>query len=277
MTDLNNSILPSCDKQIKSGLCKGKKCLAPNPCPALISTHEEYLDILREIRNIPKVKKVFIRSGIRYDYLLCDKNDDFFKELVKHHVSGQLKVAPEHCSAVVLDKMGKPHIEAYKEFSKRYFSFTKSIGKEQYLVPYLMSSHPGATLKDAVELAEFIKSEKLHPEQVQDFYPTPGTISTAMYYSELDPYTLEPVFVAKTPHDKALQRALMQYFNPKNYDLVYEALKKCGRTDLIGTSNKCLIAPKFNDRVQNNRTPNNKKGYNNGRKKVNLQKRKKKS
>ena len=268
---------PSCDKQIKSGLCKGKKCLAPNPCPALISTHEEYLDILREIRNIPKVKKVFIRSGIRYDYLLCDKNDDFFKELVKHHVSGQLKVAPEHCSAVVLDKMGKPHIEAYKEFSKRYFSFTKSIGKEQYLVPYLMSSHPGATLKDAVELAEFIKSEKLHPEQVQDFYPTPGTISTAMYYSELDPYTLEPVFVAKTPHDKALQRALMQYFNPKNYDLVYEALKKCGRTDLIGTSNKCLIAPKFNDRVQNNRTPNNKKGYNNGRKKVNLQKRKKKS
>lgn len=268
---------PSCDKQVKSGLCKGKKCLAPTPCPALISTHEEYLDILREIRNIPKVKKVFIRSGIRYDYLLCDKNDDFFKELVKHHVSGQLKVAPEHCSAVVLDKMGKPHIEAYKEFSKRYFSFTKSIGKEQYLVPYLMSSHPGATLKDAVELAEFIKSEKLHPEQVQDFYPTPGTISTAMYYSELDPYTLEPVFVAKIPHDKALQRALMQYFNPKNYDLVYEALKKCGRNDLIGTSNKCLIAPKFNDRVQNNKLQNSKKGYNNGRKKVNLQRRKKKS
>lgn len=268
---------PSCDKQIKSGLCKGKKCLAPTPCPALISTHEEYLDILREVRNIPKVKKVFIRSGIRYDYLLCDKNDDFFKELVKHHVSGQLKVAPEHCSAVVLDKMGKPHIEAYKEFSKRYFNFTKSIGKEQYLVPYLMSSHPGATLKDAVELAEFIKNEKLHPEQVQDFYPTPGTISTAMYYSELDPYTLEPVFVAKNPHDKALQRALMQYFNPKNYDLVYEALKKCGRSDLIGTSNKCLIAPKFNDRVQSNKLQNSKKGYNYGRKKVNLQKRKKKS
>ncbi len=263
---------PSCDKQIKSGLCKGKKCLAPNPCPALISTHEEYLDILRELRKIPKVKKVFIRSGIRYDYLLCDKNDEFFKELVKYHVSGQLKVAPEHCSAVVLDKMGKPHIEAYKEFSKRYFNFTKSIGKEQYLVPYLMSSHPGATLKDAVELAEFIKSEKLHPEQVQDFYPTPGTISTAMYYTEMDPYTLEPVYVAKTPHDKALQRALMQYFNPKNYDLVYEALKKSGRSDLIGTSNKCLIAPKFNERIQNN-----KKGYNNGRKKVDLQKRKKKS
>ena len=153
---------------------------------------------------------------------------------------------PEHCSAAVLDKMGKPHIKAYKEFSKKYFTYTKSIGKEQYLVPYLMSSHPGATLRDAVELAEFIKSEKLHPEQVQDFYPTPGTISTAMYYTELDPYTLEPVFVAKTPHEKAMQRALMQYFNPKNYDLVYEALKKAGRGDLIGTSPKCLIAPKNN-------------------------------
>lgn len=236
----------SCDAQLNKGLCKGKKCLAPKPCPALISTHEEYIDILREIRKIPKVKKVFIRSGIRFDYLLCDKNDEFFKELVKYHVSGQLKVAPEHCSAAVLDKMGKPHIQAYKEFSKRYFSFTKSIGKEQYLVPYLMSSHPGATLKDAVELAEFIKSEKLHPEQVQDFYPTPGTISTAMYYTELDPYTLEKVYVAKNPHDKALQRALMQYFNPKNYDLVYEALKKAGRHDLIGTSPKCLIKPKNN-------------------------------
>lgn len=236
----------SCDVQLKKGLCKGKKCLAPEPCPALVSTHEEYLNILREIRKIPKVKKVFIRSGIRYDYLLCDKNDEFFKELVKYHVSGQLKVAPEHCSAAVLDKMGKPHIKAYKEFSKRYFTYTKSIGKEQYLVPYLMSSHPGATLKDAVELAEFIKSEKLHPEQVQDFYPTPGTISTAMYYTELDPYTLEKVYVAKTPHDKALQRALMQYFNPKNYDLVYEALKKAGRNDLIGTSSKCLIKPKSN-------------------------------
>ncbi len=236
----------SCDVQLKKGLCKGKKCLAPEPCPALVSTHDEYLDILREIRKIPKVKKVFIRSGIRYDYLLCDKNDEFFKELVKYHVSGQLKVAPEHCSASVLDKMGKPHIKAYKEFSKRYFTYTKSIGKEQYLVPYLMSSHPGATLKDAVELAEFIKSEKLHPEQVQDFYPTPGTISTAMYYTELDPYTLEKVYVAKNPHDKALQRALMQYFNPKNYDLVYEALKKAGRNDLIGTSPKCLIKPKSN-------------------------------
>ncbi len=263
----------SCDVQLKSGLCKGKKCLAPNPCPALVSTHDEYLNILREIRNLPKVKKVFIRSGIRYDYMLCDKNDEFFKELVKHHVSGQLKVAPEHCSATVLDKMGKPHIKAYKEFSKKYFTYTKSIGKEQYLVPYLMSSHPGATLKDAVELAEFIRDEKLHPEQVQDYYPTPGTISTAMYYTELDPYTLNKVYVAKTPHDKALQRALMQYFNPKNYDLVYEALKKAGRGDLIGNSPKCLIKPKFNE--VNNSKNQVKKNYDKKRK-ANLQKRKKK-
>ncbi len=262
----------SCDVQIKNGLCKGKKCLAPTTCPALISTHEEYLNILRDIRKIPKVKKVFIRSGIRFDYLLEDKNDAFFKELVAHHVSGQLKVAPEHCSAAVLDKMGKPHIKAYKEFSKRYFNYTKSIGKEQYLVPYLMSSHPGATLKDAVELAEFIKAEKLHPEQVQDFYPTPGTISTAMYYTELDPYTLEKVYVAKTPHDKALQRALMQYFNPKNYDLVYEALKKAGRNDLIGTSPKCLIKPKSN--AVNNFKP--QKGKYDKARKGSVQKRKKK-
>ena len=262
----------SCDAQLKNGLCKGKKCLAPKPCPALVSTHEEYLDLLRSVRSIDKVKKVFIRSGIRYDYMLCDKNDAFFKELVQHHVSGQLKVAPEHCSAVVLDKMGKPYISAYKEFSKKYFNFTKSIGKEQYLVPYLMSSHPGATLKDAVELAEFIRDEKLHPEQVQDYYPTPGTISTAMYYAELDPYTLEKVFVAKTPHDKALQRALMQYFNPKNYELVYEALKKAGRSDLIGTNSKCLIKPK-----QGYNAINNKINKYDKKRKGTIQKRKKKS
>lgn len=258
----------SCDAQLSKGLCKGKKCLAPAVCPALIADHTEYIDILRELRNLPKVKKVFIRSGIRYDYLLCDKSDEFFKELVKYHVSGQLKVAPEHCSAAVLDKMGKPHIKAYKEFSKKYFTFTKSIGKEQYLVPYLMSSHPGATLKDAVELAEFIKNEKLHPEQVQDFYPTPGTISTAMYYTEMDPYTLEKVYVAKTPHEKAMQRALMQYFLPKNYNLVYEALKKAGRGDLIGVSSKCLIKPKSN-------LNNGAASYEKKRKKA-VQKRKKK-
>lgn len=258
----------SCDAQLSKGLCKGKKCLAPAVCPALIADHTEYIDILRELRNLPKVKKVFIRSGIRYDYLLCDKSDEFFKELVKYHVSGQLKVAPEHCSAAVLDKMGKPHIKAYKEFSKKYFTFTKSIGKEQYLVPYLMSSHPRATLKDAVELAEFIKNEKLHPEQVQDFYPTPGTISTAMYYTEMDPYTLEKVYVAKTPHEKAMQRALMQYFLPKNYDLVYEALKKAGKGDLIGVSPKCLIKPKSN-------LNNGAASYEKKRKKA-VQKRKKK-
>lgn len=263
----------SCDVQLKKGLCKGKKCLAPEPCPALISTHDEYLDILRSLRSVDKVKKVFIRSGIRYDYMLCDKNDAFFKELVQYHVSGQLKVAPEHCSASVLDKMGKPYIKAYKEFSKKYFNYTKSIGKEQYLVPYLMSSHPGATLKDAVELAEFIRDEKLHPEQVQDYYPTPGTISTAMYYTELDPYTMEKVYVAKTPHEKALQRALMQYFIPKNYDLVYEALKKTGRNDLIGTGAKCLIRPK---QGYNTNANNSVKKYDKKRKNT-VQRRKKKS
>lgn len=236
---------PSCAKQEKAGLCKGKKCLAPSPCPALKAVHSEYLDILRTVRELPKVKKVFIRSGIRYDYMLCDKDDTFFRELVEHHISGQLKVAPEHCSAAVLDKMGKPHIEAYLQFSKKYFDYTKKIGREQYLVPYLMSSHPGATLQDAVELALFIKREHLHPEQVQDFYPTPGTIATAMFYTELDPYTLQPVSVAKNPHDKAMQRALMQYFNPKNRALVEEALKKAGRTDLIGTSETCLIRPLY--------------------------------
>lgn len=234
---------PSCSKQEKAGLCKGKKCLAPSACPALRADQSEYLDILRAVRALPKVKKVFIRSGIRYDYMLEDASDDFFKELVEHHVSGQLKVAPEHCSATVLDKMGKPHIEAYLRFSRKYFDYTKKIGKEQYLVPYLMSSHPGATLKDAIELALFIKKEHLHPEQVQDFYPTPGTIATAMFYTELDPYTLKPVFVAKNPHDKAMQRALMQYFNPKNRALVEEALKRAGRTDLIGTGENCLIRP----------------------------------
>ena len=237
---------PSCAKQEKAGLCKGKKCLAPTACPALQADQSEYLDILRAVRELPKVKKVFIRSGIRYDYMLEDSSDTFFKELVAHHISGQLKVAPEHCSAAVLDKMGKPHIEAYIRFSKKYFDYTKKIGKEQYLVPYLMSSHPGATLQDAVELALFIKKEHLHPEQVQDFYPTPGTIATAMFYTELDPYTLKPVYVAKHPHDKAMQRALMQYFNPKNHALVKEALKRAGRTDLIGTGQNCLIRPSQN-------------------------------
>ena len=232
---------PSCDFQLTHGLCKGKKCLAPKPCPNLIADHSEYLDILRSVRSLPNIKKVFIRSGIRYDYLLQDKDDTFFKELVKHHVSGQLKVAPEHCSAAVLDKMGKPHIEAYIEFSKRYFSYTNSVHKEQYLVPYLMSSHPGSTLDDAIELACFLKKNHIRPEQVQDFYPTPGTISTCMFYTGLDPYTMQPVYVAKTPHEKALQRALLQYYDPKKRELCEEALRKARRQDLIGNGKNCLI------------------------------------
>lgn len=248
---------PSCEFQKTHGLCKGKKCLAPTPCKNLSVDHSEYLDILRSVRSLPGIKKVFIRSGIRYDYLLKDKDDSFFREMVEHHVSGQLKVAPEHCSAAVLDKMGKPHIEAYIEFSKRYFQYTGEVNKEQYLVPYLMSSHPGSTLKDAVELAQFLKKNHIRPEQVQDFYPTPGTISTAMYYTGLDPYTMEEVYCAKNPHDKALQRALLQYFNPKNHDLAEEALIKAGRRDLIGTGEKCLIRPAARAGRQNSRPNNN--------------------
>lgn len=245
---------PSCEFQINHGLCKGKKCLAPKPCPNLIADHSEYLDILRSVRSLPNIKKVFIRSGIRYDYLLQDKDDTFFRELVEYHVSGQLKVAPEHCSAAVLDKMGKPHIEAYIEFSKRYFRYTGQVHKEQYLVPYLMSSHPGSTLDDAIELAVFLKKHNIRPEQVQDFYPTPGTISTCMFYTELDPYTMEKVYVAKNMHDKALQRALLQYYDNKNYKLCEEALRKAHRTDLIGLGKNCLIngsQAKYNNKKQN--------------------------
>lgn len=247
-----NFRFPSCEKQLKSGLCKGKKCLAPTPCKNLSVDHSEYLDILREIRELSKVKKVFIRSGIRFDYLLEDKNDEFFKELVTHHVSGQLKVAPEHCSAAVLDKMGKPHIEAYKRFSKKFFDYTKKIGKEQYLVPYLMSSHPGSDIKDAIELALFLKKERVHPEQVQDFYPTPGSISTCMYYTDLDPYTLKPVFTPKTEQEKAMQRALLQWFKPENRQIVEKALRIAGRTDLIGFGEHCLIKPLSNSKSSHN-------------------------
>lgn len=256
---------PSCEFQIEHGLCKGKKCLAPKPCPNLVANHEEYLDILRTVRELPRVKKVFIRSGIRYDYLLQDKDDTFFRELVENHVSGQLKVAPEHCSAAVLDKMGKPHIEAYIEFSKRYFRYTGEVNKEQYLVPYLMSSHPGSTLDDAIELACFLKKNHIRPEQVQDFYPTPGTISTCMFYTELDPYTMEPVYVAKNPHDKALQRALLQYYNPKNYKLCEEALKKAHRYDLIGNGKNCLIKGSVQPN-RNNGNAHNRNSYGRGKK-----------
>ena len=234
---------PSCKKQKELGLCKGKKCLAPTPCKQLQVDHSEYLQLLRKLRALPGVKRVFIRSGIRYDYLIEDPDERFFKELVIYHVSGQLKVAPEHCAANVLDKMGKPHIEQYRRFSKRFYELTKSVGKEQYLVPYLMSSHPGSTLKDAVELAVFLKKEGVRPEQVQDFYPTPGTISTAMFYTGLDPYTMKDVYVPRSPREKAMQRALLQSFKPENRALVLEALKKAGRSDLIGFGPGCLIRP----------------------------------
>ncbi len=233
----------SCKAQDKNGLCMGKKCLAPTPCKALDADQSDFVSLLRKLRNIKGVKRVFIRSGIRFDYLLCDKDDTFFKELVEHHVSGQLKVAPEHCSANTLDMMGKPHIETYKKFSEKFYKYTKQCGKEQYLVPYLMSSHPGCTLKDAIELALFLKENRIRPEQVQDFYPTPGTISTCMYYTELNPYTMEKIYVPKTAEDKAMQRALLQYFNPKNYSLVAKALKIANRRDLIGNNPKCLIKP----------------------------------
>lgn len=238
-----NFRMPSCKNQEKHGLCKNRKCLAPKPCPKLQVNHEEYIDILREVRKLPKIKKVFIRSGIRFDYLMEDESKEFFYELVRNHISGQLKVAPEHCSAVVLDKMGKPHIEVYKRFQDEFYKITKQANKEQYLVPYLMSSHPGSTLKEAVELALFLKREKIHPEQVQDFYPTPGTVSTCMFYTGLDPYTLQEVYVPKSPKEKAMQRALLQYFDPKNKELVISALKIAGRTDLIGYGKNCLITP----------------------------------
>lgn len=258
---------PSCHKQLKTGLCKGKKCLAPQACPALEVDHTEYLHILRKLREVKGIKSVFIRSGIRYDYLIRDKNDEFMKELIKYHVSGQLKVAPEHCSAVVLDRMGKPHIEAYKQFQKKFYEITKGINKEQYLIPYLMSSHPGSTLKEAIDLALFLKENKIRPEQVQDFYPTPGTISTCMFYTGIDPYTMENVYVPKTPEEKAMQRALLQYYRPQNHDLVVKALKMAGRRDLIGDSPKCLVtntAP-GSDYSSGRRFSPDKKSYQSGK------------
>ena len=271
---------PSCKKQEKLGMCKGKRCLAPKPCPNLEVDHDEYLELLRRLRKIKGIKKVFVRSGIRFDYLMEDEDDTFMRELIEHHVSGQLKVAPEHCSNNVLDAMGKPHIETYKAFSKKFFKITAEIGKEQYLVPYLMSSHPGSTLKDAVELALFLKAEKLHPEQVQDFYPTPGTISTCMFYTGLDPYTLKEIYVPKTPAEKAEQRVLLQYFKKENRDAVERALRKAGRADLIGNGPECLIRPAPNApkngsgsgknnsknstaKKKNSRTPSNR-GHNHG-------------
>lgn len=234
---------PSCKAQLERGLCKDKKCLAPTMCPAVEVDHSDYLALLRELRELPKVKKIFIRSGIRFDYLISDDNEEFFKELVEHHISGQLKVAPEHCSSRVLDCMGKPHINVYERFKKRFYELTESVGKKQFLVPYLMSSHPGSTINDAIELALFLKKEGLHPEQVQDFYPTPGTISTCMFYTGLNPMNMQKVYVPRTPEEKAQQRALLQYYKPENRQFVLSALKRAGRLDLIGYGKNCLVAP----------------------------------
>ena len=225
-------------------MCRGKSCLAPEPCKNLDADHSEYTELLRRMRQIPGIKKVFVRSGVRYDYMLQDKNRDFFRELVDYHISGQLKVAPEHCVASVLDYMGKPHFDVFLKFWRQYQKLNQADGREQYLVPYLMSSHPGCTLQDAVELAVFLKRTGHQPEQVQDFYPTPGTMSTCMYYTGIDPRTMEPVYVARDPHDKALQRALLQWGRPDKRALVIEALEKAERTDLIGYAPECLLRPR---------------------------------
>lgn len=239
-----NFRFPSCEKQLEKGVCMNKQCLFPKPCAKLDADHSDYIQLLRRLRSIPKVKKVFIRSGIRFDYLLADKKQNFLEELCRHHISGQLKVAPEHISDTVLEKMGKPSAKVYFQFQEAYHKMNQKIDKDQYLVPYLMSSHPGSTIDDAIMLAEYLRDEKITPQQVQDFYPTPSTISTCMYYTGLDPRTGEQVYVATNPHEKAMQRALVQYRNPMNYDLVVEALLKAGRKDLIGFDANCLIPPR---------------------------------
>lgn len=235
---------PSCQKQLEIGVCKNRQCLCPKPCPNLEVDHSDYLSLLRKLRALPNVKKVFVRSGIRFDYLTLDRDDTFFKELVEHHISGQLKVAPEHICDAVLSKMGKPKNAVYEAFTEKYHRLNQKLGKNQFLVPYFMSSHPGSTLKEAVALAEYLRDIGYMPEQVQDFYPTPSTMSTVMYYAEVDPVTMKPVYVCKNPHEKAMQRALIQYRNPKNYELVREALKLAKREDLIGYDKKCLIKPR---------------------------------
>ncbi len=234
---------PSCEKQLTRGVCKNRQCLFPEPCPNLRVTHKDYVKLLRELRQIPKVKKVFVRSGIRFDYVVADKDDTFLRELVQHHVSGQLKVAPEHISDNVLMSLGKPRHAVFEEFVQRYKKMNEQCGMDQYLVPYFMSSHPGCTLKDAIKLAEYLRDTGHNPEQVQDFYPTPSTISTCMYYTGVDPRTMKEIYIPRNPHEKAMQRALMQYRRPENYDLVREALEKAHRLDLIGYGPRCLIRP----------------------------------
>ena len=265
---------PSCKKQMEHGVCKTRQCLFPSPCKNLDADHRDYVSLLRKLRDIPKVKKVFIRSGIRFDYLLADKKQEFLRELCEYHVSGQLKVAPEHVAEPVLSLMGKPEHKVYEEFTRQFYKMNERIGKEQYLVPYLMSSHPGSTLKEAVELAEYCRDLGYMPEQVQDFYPTPSTLSTCMYYTGVDPRTMQKVYVPKSPHEKAMQRALIQYRNPELYDLVIEALHKAGRSDLIGFGPKCLVRPRQmrgsgNDKKTGRKEPKKGSKGSNGQKRQN--------
>ena len=265
---------PSCKKQMEHGVCKTRQCLFPSPCKNLDADHRDYVSLLRKLRDIPKVKKVFIRSGIRFDYLLADKQQEFLRELCECHVSGQLKVAPEHVAGPVLSLMGKPEHKVYEEFTRQFYKMNEKIGKEQYLVPYLMSSHPGSTLKEAVELAEYCRDLGYMPEQVQDFYPTPSTLSTCMYYTGVDPRTMQKVYVPKSPHEKAMQRALIQYRNPELYDLVIEALHKAGRSDLIGFGPKCLVRPRQmrgsgNDKKAGRKEPKKGSKGSNGQKRQN--------
>ncbi len=257
---------PACKKQLEHGVCPNRKCLAPKPCPNLRVDHEDFYDLIESVEKIPGIKKVFIRSGIRFDYLMADKNDAFFRKLVRDNVSGQLKVAPEHCSAGVLAYMGKPDFSVYRRFREKFFDLCRECGKEQYLVPYLMSSHPGSTLHDAIELALYLKRENLSPEQVQDFYPTPGTASTVMFATGIDPFTGRKVYVARDPREKRLQRALLQFGKPENAPLVREALIAAHREDLIGTGKDCLVRPEQTRQAQpkgkpqkNDRRPQNGK------------------
>ncbi len=233
----------ACKKQLKEGLCREKKCLGFNPCPAVKADHSDYLELLRKLREIKGIKKVFVRSGLRFDYIMLDRNITFLRELIEHHVSGQLKVAPEHCSNNVLKVMGKPPVSVFEKFTKSFYKITKELGMEQYLVPYLMSSHPGSTVRDAIELSMFLKKNNMRPEQVQDFYPTPGTVSTCMFYTGLDPFTMKEVYIPKSSEEKRLQRAMLQYYKPENKRLIIDALITSGKEYLIGTGKDCLVTP----------------------------------
>ena len=252
---------PSCKKQLKVGTCRDRQCLFPTPCKNLEVSHNDYLELLRKLRKIKGVKKVFIRSGIRFDYLMCDKNDEFFTELCKYHISGQLKVAPEHISDNVLSVMGKPKSGVYRKFCEKYEKINERLGKKQFLVPYLMSSHPGSTIKDAVKLAEYLRDNKINPKQVQDFYPTPGSLSTCMYYTGINPMTMEPVYVPNTYEEKQMQRALLQYRRPENQKLVYAALKAVGRLDLVGSGEKCLIKNYTKGEIENGKNSERKRSF----------------